>query len=157
MRFGTAASAVATVRPAAAVVVTDARRAPSVDDQLHSQFSPQVTGSALLEQVVDFAQTDGRGRCSLSVAKQMLSLTFDLKRLAACTCGSTISCWITKGPDRRNFRSLSRSVLFGSGPQVAPRPPAIRDLGSFPSSDAVRGRQAGSQLVHRKIVQRLTL
>jgi hypothetical protein len=51
---------------------------------------------------------------------------FDLKRLAACTCGSTTSCRITsQRPDRRNFRSRSRSVLFGSGPQVAPRPPMI--------------------------------
>jgi hypothetical protein len=128
--FGTAASAVATVRPAAVVVVTDARRPPSVDHQLHSQFSPKFTGSALLEQLVDFAQTDGRGRSSLRVAKQMH--TFDLKRLAACTCGSTTSCRITKGPDRRNVRSRSRSVLFGSGPQVAPRPPGDPRPGVFP-------------------------
>jgi hypothetical protein len=81
---------------------------------------------------------------------------FDLKQLAACRRGSTTSCRITqRARDRRNFRSRSRSVLFGSGPQVAPVPRRSPRLGVLPFNGqcliaTVRGRQAGRQIYQRK-------
>jgi hypothetical protein len=93
-------------------------RSVNLKDQL--RFSPQFTNSKLFDRVINFAQTDRRGRCSLSAAKQMH--TFDLKRLAACTCGSTTSCRILKGPTGGILDHDHRSVLFGAGPQVDPRP-----------------------------------